>query len=349
MRRARRAEQRLEGGSVAQRGTVPGGGGGFGGGHGAPQDLDGVVYVCASPPTVSGGSTPQGPGCNIPLLCNSLHLLRQEGGWAGHVWVVTDVAAQVRGLCPMADFEAVEPPHEGLDSLMGVKNLKRQLFKILPGAPSSLIYIDGDILPVGCLGAFLKALPGVALGFFGDTWCTDWYCKPFATANFNRFNGGMVFMRNTPAVAECLEDWGAEIASGGYAKDQDALDAVLQAGGCAVAEQLPSRLMQAVDSSLFWPTLDLMRSKRPIFQHFSHGLRQHPRWSQVYRTLELQMSGRMPAGWLPPSRMLQASLPGDEKGDLPGGGSGGPGAAPTALQAAEWFGGRLGFALPGEI
>jgi len=47
--------------------------------------------------------------------------------------------------------------------------------------------------------------------------------------------------------------------------------------------------------------------------------------------------------------MLQARLPGDEKGDSLGGGSGGPGAAPTALQAAEWFGGRLGFALPGEI
>ena len=327
----------------------------------AADELDAVVYICASPPEASGGSAPQGPGCNIPLLCNSLHLLRTEAGWGGRVWVVTDVAAQVRGVCPTAEFEAVEPPREGLDSLMGVKNLKRRLFRILPGAPRSLLYVDGDILPVGCLEELLGALRGVALGLFGDTWCAEWWCRPFATARFNRFNGGMIFMRNTPPVARCLEAWGAEIAAGSYAKDQDALDAVLEGrggrgGSCAVAQRLPSRLMQAVDGDLFWPALDVARGKRPVFQHFSHGLRQRLGWSRVYAAIERQMASRMPADWLPPSRMLLQGSSQEEAGS--GGGGGGAGgrrgwgaeapAAPTERQTAEWLGGRLGVAAPGE-
>ena len=321
----------------------------------AADELDAVVYICASPPEASGGSAPQGPGCNIPLLCNSLHLLRHEAGWDGRVWVVTDVAAQVRGLCPTAEFEAVEPPREGLDSLMGVKNLKRRLFRILPGAPRALLYVDGDILPVGCLGELLGALRGVSLGLFGDTWCTEWWCRPFATARFNHFNGGMIYMRNTPAVARCLEAWGTEIAAGSYAKDQDALDAVLEGkggrgGSCAVAQRLPSRLMQAVDGDLFWPALDVARGKHPVFQHFSHGLRQRLSWSRVYAAIEGQMTSRMPADWLPPSRMLLQGSSREAAGGGAGRGGGGPeaAAAPTELQAAEWLGGRLGVVAPGE-
>ena len=90
---------------AAALGDPPGGGGAAGGhdsgaaaGEGTSGAVDGVVYTC------------WGEGCDVPLLCTSLLLLR-PAGYYGPVYVVTDDAREVRrGFrgCPAGDLHA--PP-----------------------------------------------------------------------------------------------------------------------------------------------------------------------------------------------------------------------------------------------
>ena len=143
-------------------------------------------------------------------------------------------------------------PTPKVDSLMEMKNFKRKLFDIIPAAPGeaarprALMYVDGDILPVGCMDKFLadaEAVPSVAM--FADTWCSG--C--------NTYCGGFILMRDVPETTECFAAWDRELSRDNYAlysKDQDALDAALPAAlaqflACAAA--LVSSLVTVVASS----------------------------------------------------------------------------------------------------
>ena len=277
--------------------------------------LDGIVYICTDTREAKKG------GCDIPLLCSSLMLLRGTANWAGRIYVVTEMGDHIRDICPYSDFIAVPTPK--VDSLMEMKNFKRKLFDIIPAAPGeparprALMYVDGDILPVGCMDKFLadaEAVPSVAM--FADTWCSG--C--------NTYCGGFILMRDVPETTECFAAWDRELSRDNYAlysKDQDALDVVLRQGQCAGVQMLPYKYMQAVDKNLVWMTFDIIRGKVPIFQHFSHGLRKDlgsnfyfwPQyiWPQMYQAIEHQMRPYMPREWISPSERILNNVNADKE------------------------------------
>ena len=276
-------------------------------------DLDGIVFICTG--------IREGHGCDLPLMCNSLSLLRFMGGWSGRVWVITDLEMELRAICPTTPFEAVEVP--AVSSVMAMKNFKRQLFEIVPGSPKALLYMDSDVYSVGCLDPFLANVGASDMAMFHDVFC------PFGGCN--ELCGGFIYMRDTPSTRQCISDWDAELQRDGYRfylKDQDALDVVRRRGECRGVRPYPYSMMQAVDAGFFYQMFDLYRHKRPIFQHFSHGIRQHPVWPSVYSAIEAQMKGYMPQSWSPPTalqhmqgqRSTQASPVGEEPGHEGGGG-----------------------------
>jgi hypothetical protein len=237
-------------------------------------------------------------GCDLPLMCDSLNLLRFSGGWEGQVWVITDGGAELRAICPTAVFEAVAAPK--VPSVMQMKSVKRQLFEIIPGHPRTLLYIDSDILCVGCLDPFLATVGGADMAMFHDVPC------PFGGCS--EFRGGFIYMRDSPSTRECIGDWDAELRRDGYRfylEDQDALDIVRQRGQCLGIRAYPYSMMQAVDAGYFCRTFGRYRLKRPIFQHFTRGLRQHQVWPSTYGAIERQLGELMPSAWSPP-RGLQA-------------------------------------------
>ncbi|KAK3287840.1 hypothetical protein CYMTET_4668 [Cymbomonas tetramitiformis] len=231
--------------------------------------LEAVAYICT------------GSGCNLELLCTSVLALRVAAGWSGKVYVITDRSADVTGLCAVELDTVPVPP---VEYQMQMKNMKRQMFDILPGRPSSVLYVDADIVPVGCLQRFLRniATQGIPeLAFFHDNVCLG--C--------NTFNGGFVYQRDTPATRKCLEAWTAESSSANftrYVKDQDALDAVLSQGGCGFIQALPASAVVFVDSAL-WPAFLRMTFSRPLFQHFTTGVRHSDAWSRIYSSLQAQL------------------------------------------------------------
>ena len=273
------------GGAGGQLGGTASGGVGGGGGGVARADLDGVAFICTG--------IREGHGCNLPLMCDSLNLLRFSGGWEGQVWVITDVQAELRAICPTAAFEAVEAPE--VSSVMEMKNFKRRLFEIIPGQPRAVLYIDSDILSVGCMDPFLATVGGADMAMFHDVYC------PFGGCN--EFCGGFIYMRDTPSTRQCIADWDAELRRDGYRfyrKDQDALDTVRRRGQCLGVRPYPYSMMQAVDAGFLYQMFDRYRLKRPIFQHFTHGIRQHQVWPSTYDAIERQLAELMPSAWSPP-------------------------------------------------
>ena len=202
----------------------------------------------------------------------------------------------MRTLCPEAAFAAVAAP--GAGSVMEMKNFKRRLFEIVPGPPRSLLFLDADILPVGCLDPFLRTLQSVeSVGMFRDTWCKG--CNVFCT--------GTVFMRDLPATRRCWRAWDRELSRenyGLYSKEQDALDVVLEQGHCADIEVLPNEFMQSVDRDFLWTSLDILRMKWPTFQHFTHKIRGLGVWPTMFQRIERQMRPYMPHGWASPTERL---------------------------------------------
>ena len=272
-------------------------------------ELDGIAFICTG--------IREGHGCDLPLMCNSLSLLRFTGGWSGRVWVITDVESELRAICPTAPFEAVQAP--AVSSVMEMKNFKRQLFEIIPGSPKALLYMDSDILSVGCLDPFLAHVGAADMAMFHDVFCPLGGC--------NEFCGGFIYMRDTPGTRQCIADWDAELRRDGYRfyrKDQDALDVVRRRGGCLGVRPYPYSMMQAVDAGFFYQMFDQYRLKRPIFQHFTHGIRRHRVWPSVYGAIEAQMKGYMPQSWSPPTVLRHMQGQQSEHGS-PGGGDLGQG------------------------
>lgn len=276
------------GGGTGRASPTPGTGSGLGSGPGGAashSDLDGVVFICTG--------VREGHGCDLPLMCDSLNLLRFSGGWGGQVWVITDVEAELRAICPTAPFEGVQAPE--VSSVMEMKNFKRQLFEIIPGEPKAVLYMDSDILSVGCLDPFLATVGAADMAMFHDVWCPSGGC--------NEFCGGFIYMRDSPSTRRCIADWDAELRREGYGhyrKDQDALDVVRRQGQCPNLRPYPYSMMQAVDAGFFYQVFDRYRLKHPIFQHFTHGIRQHAVWPTVYGAIETQLQEFMPSAWRPP-------------------------------------------------
>ena len=176
-----------------------------------------------------------------------------------------------------------------------MKNFKRRLFEIIPGQPRAVLYIDSDILSVGCMDPFLATVGGADMAMFHDVYC------PFGGCN--EFCGGFIYMRDTPSTRQCIADWDAELRRDGYRfyrKDQDALDTVRRRGQCLGVRPYPYSMMQAVDAGFFYQMFDRYRLKRPIFQHFTHGIRQHQVWPATYDAIERQLAELMPSAWSPP-------------------------------------------------
>ena len=78
-----------------------------------------------------------------------------------------------------------------------MKNMKRNLLSILPGPPTAALYIDADVIPVGCVRGFLDAIAAgpegaPELAFFRDNYCLG--C--------NVYNGGFVYQRDTPRTRQ---------------------------------------------------------------------------------------------------------------------------------------------------
>ena len=99
--------------------------------------LDGMVYICT------------GEGCDSSLLCHSMSLLRLESNWQGPIYVISDrqdfiSESACEGNRPK--YSVVVAPET--PTMMHMKNLKCQLFDLIPANPTRLIYIDADILPV---------------------------------------------------------------------------------------------------------------------------------------------------------------------------------------------------------
>ena len=99
--------------------------------------LDGMVYICT------------GEGCDSSLLCHSMSLMRLESNWQGPIYVISDrqdfiSESACEGNRPK--YSVVVAPET--PTMMHMKNLKCQLFDLIPANPTRLIYIDADILPV---------------------------------------------------------------------------------------------------------------------------------------------------------------------------------------------------------
>jgi hypothetical protein len=57
-----------------------------------------------------------------------------------------------------------------------MKNMKRNLLSILPGPPTAALYLDADVIPVGCVRGFLDTIAAgpdgpPELAFFRDNYC----------------------------------------------------------------------------------------------------------------------------------------------------------------------------------
>ena len=99
--------------------------------------LDGMVYIC------------NGKGCDHTFLCYSLNLLRYESNWQGPMYVISDRQDFItETACDdnAPRYTTVVAPET--PTMMHMKNFKRQLFDLIPGNKTRLIYIDADILPV---------------------------------------------------------------------------------------------------------------------------------------------------------------------------------------------------------
>jgi hypothetical protein len=91
----------------------------------------------------------------------------------------------------------MKPTHHQVKQQMHMKNMKRNLLSILPGPPTAALYIDADVIPVGCVRSFLDAIAAgpegaPELAFFRDNYCLG--C--------NVYNGGFVYQRDTPRTRQ---------------------------------------------------------------------------------------------------------------------------------------------------
>ena len=241
--------------------------------------LDGIVYICT------------GKGCDVSFLCMSLHLLRHASGWEGRIYIVTDrdeflSGSACGGASANLNFTAVAAPET--PTLMHMKNFKRQLFGLIEGGghvASKLLYVDADILPVGCLSDFLHHESPDNLGMFLDSWCRE--C--------NHFLGGFLFMHKTSPTLACLDAWTAESSRDGftkYVKDQDAFDQIRRDAPCADAvHTLSSRYIETFDDNMILPFFGTLLRKRPAFQHFSHGIRAEGVWLKIKASIDQQIHG----------------------------------------------------------
>lgn len=235
--------------------------------------LDGMVYICT------------GKGCDYSFLCHSINLLRFESNYQGSIYVVSDRQDFIsESACDnnRPSYTVVVAPDT--PTMMHMKNFKRQLFDLIPGNATSLIYIDADILPVGCLHDFLEHESPKDIGMFLDSWCKG--C--------NKFLGGFVYMRSTDATRECLRDWIEESSSDDfkrYKKDQDAMDSILRKGSvCTTAiHTMSSAYIETFDDNMILPLFGVIRGKTPTFQHFSHGIRELPVWPRIKGNIEAQI------------------------------------------------------------
>mmetsp|Transcript_13047 Transcript_13047/g.36599 ORF Transcript_13047/g.36599 Transcript_13047/m.36599 type:complete len:365 (+) Transcript_13047:1688-2782(+) len=235
--------------------------------------LDGMVYIC------------NGAGCDYSFLCHSINLLRFESNWQGPIYVISDRQDFIsEAACEnnRAKYEVIVAPET--PTMMHMKNFKRQLFDLVPNNATRLIYIDADILPVGCLHDFLANENPKDIGMFLDSWCKG--C--------NKFLGGFVYMTNTEATRRCLQEWIDESSSDDfkrYKKDQDAMDSILAKGSvCNEAiHTLSSSYIETFDDNMILPLFGVIRGKAPTFQHFSHGIRGLPIWPRIKRNIEGQI------------------------------------------------------------
>lgn len=236
--------------------------------------LDGMVYIC------------NGKGCDSSFLCYSMSLLRFESNWQGPIYVISDRQDFIAGTACDQNrprYSVVVAPET--PTMMHMKNFKRQLFDLIPAKnATSLIYIDADIVPVGCLHDFLAKEAPEDLGFFRDSWC----------AGCNQFLGGFVYMRKTEKTLECLREWIEESSKDdfkAYKKDQDALDNVLRKESiCRIAiKTLSSSFIETFDDLRLLPLFGVVRGKVPTFQHFSHGIREMRIWRKIKSNIARQI------------------------------------------------------------
>eukprot|EP00216_Chloropicon_sp_CCMP2111_P001057 CAMPEP_0198235914 /NCGR_PEP_ID=MMETSP1446-20131203/1808_1 /TAXON_ID=1461542 ORGANISM="Unidentified sp, Strain CCMP2111" /NCGR_SAMPLE_ID=MMETSP1446 /ASSEMBLY_ACC=CAM_ASM_001112 /LENGTH=274 /DNA_ID=CAMNT_0043917359 /DNA_START=221 /DNA_END=1042 /DNA_ORIENTATION=+ len=234
--------------------------------------LDGFVYICS------------GKGCDQSFLCYSIFLLRTVSMWKGPVYIVSDQQEFIHHTAcsyhnPLAlrddspSFNYTTIPTPPAPTLMHMKNYKRQLFTLVGRNATKLIYIDADILPVGCLGKFLDEEAPSELGMFHDSLC----------ANCNKYLGGFIYMRREPETQQCLDAWSEEAARDDfsrYDKDQKALDQLLgKKGPCnSIIRTLPYSYIETFDNYVLLPFMGFLTHKTPVFQHFSHGIRNMPIW-----------------------------------------------------------------------
>ena len=180
-----------------------------------------VAYVCI------------GKGCALDQLQAAVATLRRCGKWDGAVYVVTDRPGDVMRVTGMwGTGNTVKTlVADGLPSTtMEIKQTKQRLFSLAPSKHGTLIYLDVDVLTVSPLREFMRSVrrdnggrvPSIAM--FRDNVC----------ARCNRFNCGVVLMRDDPDARRCMAVWTKEIQSPQhYRKEQDALDAVLAQGHCS--------------------------------------------------------------------------------------------------------------------
>jgi len=162
--------------------------------------LDGLAYIC------------NGKGCQIDLLCFSMSLMRLQSKYEGRIYVVTDRDDLFEGKAcgnNALEYEAIPFQNSSSTTRMHMKLTRAKLFDMIPDRNAkSLIYIDADILPVGCLHDFLAAEDPSSIGLFLDSWCPD--CNTYLTA--------LMYMKKTDKTSACLSEWSKEaLREGGTA------------------------------------------------------------------------------------------------------------------------------------
>ena len=162
--------------------------------------LDGLAYIC------------NGKGCQIDLLCFSMSLMRLQSQYEGRIYVVTDRDDLFEGKAcgnNAPEYEAIPFQNSSSTTRMHMKLTRAKLFDMIPDRNAkSLIYIDADILPVGCLHDFLAAEDPSSIGLFLDSWCPD--CNTYLTA--------LMYMKKTDKTSACLSEWSKEaLREGGTA------------------------------------------------------------------------------------------------------------------------------------
>ena len=162
--------------------------------------LDGLAYIC------------NGKGCQIDLLCFSMSLMRLQSKYEGRIYVVTDRDDLFEGKAcgnNAPEYEAIPFQNSSSTTRMHMKLTRAKLFDMIPDRNAkSLIYIDADILPVGCLHDFLAAEDPSSIGLFLDSWCPD--CNTYLTA--------LMYMKKTDKTSACLSEWSKEaLREGGTA------------------------------------------------------------------------------------------------------------------------------------